>query len=172
MKLIVGLGNQGFRYRRTRHNVGFMALDRIARMRRRFGADVLLLKPSTYMNLSGPVVAKAVKREEVRLSDLLVIADDADLPLGSIRLRRSGSSGGHKGLGSIIDKLGTTAFPRLRIGIASTSRGRELADYVLRPFKRSERRYLDETLEKCSLCVESWIKEGIEAAMNKFNSCL
>ncbi len=188
MKLIVGLGNPGPKYRFTRHNIGFIILDNIAsdfniRVKKHFhnslcgkgriGSDqVMLAKPLTYMNLSGVAVSEIKKREDIALKDLLIIMDDIDLPLGKIRLRPKGSSGGHKGLSSIIVELGTEEFPRLRIGIAPQYRGLAsiLKEYVLAGFKRGERKPVADLIEKSSRCVETWVREGIEAAMNRFNT--
>jgi len=188
MRLIVGLGNPGFRYRATRHNIGFMALDKIAsRSRikikdRIFGAlcgrgsvggrEALLMKPLTYMNLAGSAVARAVERKRLPLEDLLVITDDADLDLGRIRLRTGGSSGGHRGLRSVIEELGTEEFARLRAGIGPRPDREEvfLSDFVLSPFGRGERGRLKESIESCCACAETWARDGAEAAMRIFNS--
>ena len=185
MKLIIGLGNPGFRHRHTRHNIGFMVMDRIAsdfkiRLRERLfhslcgkgrvdGEEVILAKPLTYMNLSGKAVAAICDKEGILPEGLFVISDDIDLSFGKIRLRAKGSSGGHKGLRSIIEELKTEEFPRLRVGIGPNVREGFLSDYVLRPFNRNERKSIGELTERCRLCAEAWLKEGIEAAMNRFN---
>lgn len=186
MKLIIGLGNPGFRYRNTRHNIGFMVLDRIAKdfcikIKGKIFAhslcgkgmidnkDVMLVKPTTYMNLSGRALGEIIEELDIHLKDLLVIMDDIDLPLGRMRLRPKGSSGGHKGLHSIIEELGSEDFPRLRVGIKAHKKEGDLKDYVLSPFKRTERNTLCDLIERCSLCVKTWISEGIEAAMSRFN---
>ena len=185
MRLIIGLGNPGFRYRSTRHNIGFMVLESIARTSgirvrkpgynslRGWGSiadeKAILAKPLTYMNLSGKAVSNIKEKEGIALQDLLIIMDDADLPLGKIRIRPNGSSGGHKGLRSIIEELGTEEVTRLRVGIAPQKRAGDLADYVLSPFKRSERKLLDQAIKTCCLCVEAWARDGINAAMNRFN---
>ena len=186
MRLVVGLGNPGFRYRSTRHNIGFMVLDRIARdcgiriKKRNFnslcgigkieGQEVMLVKPLTYMNLSGKAISAIAKHEEVSLNDLLIIMDDVDLPLGKIRIKAKGSSGGHRGLGSIIEELGREAFPRLRVGIGPEKREGLLSNYVLTPFRRDEKEILNALMERCSSCIKTWINEGIEVSMNRFNS--
>ncbi len=183
MKLIVGLGNPGFRYRSTRHNIGFMALDRMAetsgiRLKKRtahslFGMgkigdqEIFLAKPLTYMNLSGKAVSEIVKSRDLSLDDLLVVMDDKDLPLGRIRLRQKGSPGGHNGLRSVAEELGTEEFPRLRIGIGPNIN--ILRDHVLTPFRRDEREALKDVLESSKRCIEIWIMDGIDTAMNRFN---
>lgn len=185
MKIIVGLGNPGFRYRATRHNIGFMVLDKIAgdagiKIKKRLfgslngtgkaeGREVMLVKPLTFMNLSGKAVSEVREKRRVSLEDLLIIMDDVDLPLGTIRLKPKGSSGGHKGLRSIIEELKTEEFPRLRVGIGSQEKG-FLSDYVLAPFRKDEREILEDVITRCSLCAKAWIREEIEAAMNGFNS--
>jgi len=183
VKLIVGLGNPGHRYSRTRHNVGFEVIDRIARrtrvrvsQRRRrsltaeviiAGQEVMLVKPQTYMNLSGAAVADLVERLGLVPLDLIVVYDDADLPTGSIRIRPKGSAGGHKGVKSIIDALGTNEFPRVRIGIGPM-RG-EGVDYVLSRFSRSERMLTRLSTREAADAIETILSEGIEPAMNKYN---
>jgi len=185
-KLIVGLGNPGKEYENTRHNVGFLVLERIAEKKRMaFGKkagssscaeraeeklNIVLLKPGTFMNLSGEAVKKAIRRYRVGdLSDLIVLVDDADLPFGKLRLRSQGSSGGHRGLESIIQALGTNAFPRLRIGIGRSGKREELRDYVLEPFSEEEISQLIDLLDVAGGAVEVWMRKGCEAAMNAFN---
>jgi PTH1 family peptidyl-tRNA hydrolase len=186
MKLIVGLGNPGLRYRSTRHNIGFMALDEIAarhriRLRNRAcnslcgrgrlgGEEALLVKPLTFMNLSGGAVREIGKREDAGISDMLIILDDVDLPLGAIRLRAKGSAGGHKGLRSVIAELGTEDVARLRIGVGPGEREGALRDFVLSPFKRSERKILIESVKHAADCAEAWVADGAERAMSIFNS--
>ncbi len=185
MKLIVGLGNPGFRYRSTRHNVGYMVLDGLAgqnkvRIRNRkhnsvcgagniAGEGVLLAKPLTFMNLSGHAVSLIIKKENISLEDILIISDDTALELGSIRFRERGSSGGHKGIGSVIDELKTQDFQRLRIGIGAKKGEMPLSDYVLAPFRRSEQSSLNDTIQKSCGCIETWIRQGAQAAMAKYN---
>ena len=186
MKVICGLGNPGERYRLTRHNVGFRVVDLLAdrwgltgQGRVRDGAGlleaqrpdpigrVLLVKPMKYMNLSGGPIRAALRQTDVDIgSDLLVVADDIDLPLGRIRLRRSGSAGGHNGLRSIIAALGTDEFDRLRVGVG---RAGEAVDHVLATFKPDERELADEMIQVGADAAERWLSVGIDEAMNAFN---
>ena len=186
MKVIVGLGNPDSQYRGTRHNVGFEVVDSLAQSlnvgsgwRRDFHAELLevvdatsrllLVKPQTYMNLSGLAVAALVRYYELPLSHLLVICDDLNLPLGQLRLRPKGSHGGHKGLLDIQRQLGTTEYPRLRLGIGSPPPGQNATDYVLEKFLPEERRVMDHAVPRASQAALVWLREGIEAAMNRFN---
>lgn len=185
MRLIVGLGNPGIGYRWTRHNLGFRVLDRLSRHslisidRKRFKSlvgegligkeKVLLAKPQTYVNRSGSAVKALIDGYKVSHGDLIVCCDDINLELGRIKIRRKGSSGGHKGLGSIIDSLQTKEFPRLRIGIARGRKKGSLHDYVLAGFKRGERAVIDEAVSGACEAVEVILKEGIAQAMNRFN---
>ncbi len=185
MKVVVGLGNPGRKYAGTRHNVGFDVLNVLAerhageRWRSRFEAEtseillgterVLLVAPQTYMNLSGRSVRSVVDFFKIPLADLLVISDDLNLDVGRLRLRPSGSAGGQKGLQNIIDRLGTTEFPRLRIGIGRPREGMDTVNYVLQTFAKSERPVVDQAIDRAEMAVESWVNEGIEAAMTKFN---
>jgi len=188
MKVIVGLGNPGSRYDRTRHNAGFMVVDRlIARhasgetMRSRFGAGViearfagekcLLVKPITYMNRSGSPVAEAVNFYKLDpAGDLLVITDDVALAPGSIRMRASGGTGGHNGLGDIERALGTNAYPRLRVGIGAKPGFMDQADWVLSRFQEMEMGVIDPALERAADATETFVAEGATIAMNRFNS--
>ncbi len=182
-RVIVGLGNPGSRYAASRHNVGFHVLDRLAQKhrllfsRRRFNArlaegeiktGVLLVKPQTYMNLSGQAVGKVLASYRVPLSDIIVVYDDLDLPLGRIRLRPSGSAGGHHGMESIIAKIHSEDFPRLRVGIGRPE-SREDVNHVLGRFTEDELRLLDATYDRAVEAIEMWIGEGIEKAMNVYN---
>jgi PTH1 family peptidyl-tRNA hydrolase len=185
VKVVVGLGNPGRKYAGTRHNVGFDVLNVLAerhageRWRSRFEAEtseillgterVLLVAPQTYMNLSGRSVRSVVDFFKIPLADLLVISDDLNLDVGRLRLRPSGSAGGQKGLQNIIDRLGTTEFPRLRIGIGRPREGMDTVNYVLQTFAKSERPVVDQAIDRAEMAVESWVNEGIEAAMTKFN---
>jgi PTH1 family peptidyl-tRNA hydrolase len=185
LHLIAGLGNPGRKYAGTRHNLGFEALEELGRRhgiaptRRRFrgmlgegaiaGRRVLLLRPGTYMNLSGESVAPALRFYQLPLAHLLVICDDVYLPPGKVRLRRSGSAGGHKGLISIIQHLDSDSFPRLRIGVGEPPPGLDQVQYVLMPFGRQERLAVQEAVDLAADVVEAWLAEGIEAAMNRFN---
>lgn len=186
MKVICGLGNPGERYRFTRHNVGFRVVDLLADRwghtgegRVRDGAAllevrlaepvgrVLLVKPLRYMNRSGGPLRAALRQTDVDVTeDLLVVADDIDLPLGRVRLRRSGSAGGHNGLRDIIDAFGTNEFDRLRVGIG---RRGEAADHVLSTFKPDERELADEMVRIGADAAERWLRDGIEPAMNEYN---
>ncbi|MDP9273502.1 MAG: aminoacyl-tRNA hydrolase [Chloroflexota bacterium] len=186
MKVICGLGNPGERYRFTRHNVGFRVVDLLADRWRLTGAGrvrdgaarleadlpepvgrVLLVKPMRFMNASGGPLRAALRQTDADAThDLLVVADDVDLPLGRIRLRRAGSAGGHNGLRDIIASLGTNEFDRLRVGIG---RAGETVDHVLSTFRPGERELADEAIAVAADAVELWLREGIEAAMNAFN---
>jgi peptidyl-tRNA hydrolase, PTH1 family len=185
VKIVVGLGNPGEQYARTRHNVGWMVVDRLAdragwsgRGRTRDasavvggrfrGLDVTFVKPLTYMNVSGVAVRKVLARERAPLADLLVVTDDFSLPFGKMRFRESGSAGGHNGLTSIIEEMGTEKFNRLRIGIGDPSRG--AVDHVLGRFERSEQERLDELLDAAADAVELWAREGVSKAANRFNA--
>jgi len=185
MKLVVGLGNPGLVYVNTRHNVGFKVINKLAKLtkievksrkyRSRLGRgkildnEVILAKPMTYVNLSGEAVESLVRNFQVNLSDLLVVYDDVSLELGKIRIRKKGSSGGHNGLNSIIDKLNCEEFPRLRIGIGRPSPDIGFRDYVLSPFRDEENKVIDQVIEKSIEAIISIISEGIDVAMNKFN---
>jgi PTH1 family peptidyl-tRNA hydrolase len=185
MKVVCGLGNPGDRYRLTRHNVGYRVVDLLAdrwevsKGRVREGAatievardepvgQVLLVKPLRFMNRSGAPVRAAVRNANADpATDLLVVADDVDLPLGKIRLRSGGSAGGHNGLRDVIEALGTDQFARLRVGIG---RNGETVDHVLSTFGRDEEGLADEAIATAADAVERWLAEGTEAAMNAFN---
>lgn len=182
MKLIVGLGNPGRRYAHTRHNVGFDVLDIFAKRRGirilsrqhralvgRFehaGEEIMLVKPQTFMNDSGDAVGAIARKYRLQPADILVVYDDIDLPLGKLRIRMRGSSGGHKGMNSIIHSLGSCDFPRMRIGIG---RSGDAIDHVLSRFSRREREVIDPALQSAADALETILDEGIEAAMNKFN---
>ena len=186
MKLIVGLGNPGIEYQFTPHNVGFLAIDRIAGQcgvtvdnrhckaltaRARIGnEEVLLAKPETYMNLSGMSVQELVRKYELDpQKDLIVIYDELDLPLGTIRIRERGSSAGHNGMQSIIDALGTQEILRIRLGIAPDHPVKDGSRYVLGQFRKSQLVALDELLEKAAEAVSVVLNEGRSIAMNRFN---
>lgn len=185
MKIVVGLGNPGSRYADTRHNVGWMVLDRLAdraglvgRAKARDGAavvrgradglDLVLVKPTTFMNLSGIAVRKALARERVPLPDLLVVVDDFALPLGRLRLRQEGSAGGHNGLRSIIAELETQRFARLRVGIGEPAR--DAVDHVLSRFHPDERALLEQVLDAAADAVLDWAREGPARAANRWNA--
>ena len=165
MKLIVGLGNPGPHYEQTRHNVGAMVVRRLAR--RRLGPDVRLLVPDAMMNVSGEALARAALPE--RMEDLLLVCDDVNLPLGTLRVRPEGSDGGHHGLASCLQQLGTEAVPRLRVGVGSASLPKDLTEFVLSPFDPPERPVVEETLARAAEACELWAAGGIEAAMNRVN---
>ena len=178
--LVVGLGNPGRRYANTRHNAGFLVLDRLAAAEgiafREKGEALLaewgrgwLMKPLTYMNLSGRAVAPFVRRKGIPLERLLVVHDDMDLPLGRIRLKHGGSSGGQKGVASIIEALGEDGFDRLRIGIGRPPAGVDPVDWVLSPFAPDERAVLERVLEAATEAVRVWEKEGLKSAQSRFN---
>jgi PTH1 family peptidyl-tRNA hydrolase len=186
LHLIVGLGNPGAEYARTRHNAGFQLVERLAarwdavwayekkfnaRVARaeRDGARVLLCEPQTYMNSSGESVGPLVLFYRLPLARLLVILDDADLPLGEIRLRPGGGSGGHHGLESIEQRLGTRNFARQRIGIGRAAGAREITDYVLGRFSSTEAATADTVLTAACDQAETWLAAGIQKAMNQFN---
>jgi PTH1 family peptidyl-tRNA hydrolase len=186
MKIIVGLGNPGLQYRRTRHNFGFMVVDALAKQREiRFrrgrarcmqgegliGKErVLLVKPLTYMNDSGACVGAVVHYRQAELSDLLVVCDDVNLPLAKMRLRRSGSAGGHNGLESVIKHLGSQDFPRLRLGVDQPPEWMDMMSYVLGAFPRSEAKTVAEVVDRATLAVETWVYYGVDEAMNRFNA--
>jgi len=185
VKLIIGLGNPGIEYQFTPHNIGFLAVDRIAERcgvtvdnrhckaltaRTRIGnEEVLLVKPETYMNLSGMSVRELTQKYEAGEKDLLVIYDELDLPLGRIRIRERGSSAGHNGMQSIINALQSQEVPRLRMGIAPEIPGKGGAKYVLAPFRKSQLAVVDEVLDAAADAAEMILQDGIAAAMNRFN---
>ena len=184
MKLVVGLGNPGSQYARTRHNIGWQAIDRLAdragwvgRGRQRDASsvvmgryrslDLTLVKPLTFMNDSGVAVRKVLAREHAPLGDVLVVADDFALPFGKLRFREGGGHGGHNGLRSIIEELGTEKFSRLRIGIGEPGTG--AIDHVLSTFAADEIARLDELLDAAADAIEAWAREGTNKAANRFN---
>lgn len=186
MKVIVGLGNPGIEYQFTPHNIGFLAIDRVAEQcgvmvdnrhckaltaRARIGKEeVLLAKPETYMNLTGLSVLELVRKYEVdSQKDLLVVYDELDLPLGIIRIRERGSSAGHKGMESVIGALGTEEVPRMRLGIAPDHPVKDGSRYVLAQFRKSQLVPLDEMLEKAAEAVSVIVNDRISVAMNRFN---
>ena len=186
MKLIIGLGNPGIEYQFTPHNLGFLTIDRIAgglgiEVRNRqcraltaraviAGEPVLLAKPETYMNLSGLSVVELVGEHQVDVTrDLIVIYDELDLPLGTIRIRQRGSSAGHNGMESILGALGTDEFLRIRLGIAPDRKLTDAVKYVLTPFRKEQDKVVDEVLDTAAQAVEVILKDGAAAAMNRFN---
>ena len=183
--LIIGLGNPGIRYRRTRHNTGFMVIERLGKDNdARFikkkglceqaettiaGRRVILAKPLTYMNNSGGAVAGLVQWYKIPLERLLIVVDDIDMPFGRLRLRPGGGSGGHKGLASIIEYLGTEKFARLRTGIGNEEIKRDVVKSVLSPFQSEERQKLEAIIAKARDAVICFIREGIDKAMTLYN---
>ncbi len=183
--LIVGLGNPGREYADTRHNIGFQIISRLAEKhalnfgRKQMealvanghiaGARVVLAKPQTWMNASGRAVAPLMRFYKVERNHLLVVYDDLDLPLGALRLRTEGGSGGHKGMKSVIEKLGAQDFPRLRVGIGRPPGRMDPADYVLQPFGREEMEIITLTCLRAVEAIETFIQHGVVEAMNKFN---
>lgn len=185
MHLIVGLGNPGSEYARTRHNAGFMVLERLANrhgitgVKTRFSAGVLdglvagrrclLAQPMTYMNRSGTTVSEAVNFYKLDITDIMIVVDEAALPVGTIRLRASGRAGGHNGLKDIELKLGTQDYPRLRIGVGSETRASR-KDFVLGRFTEDQLADLDPALDKACDAIECWLNDGIDKAMSLYNA--
>jgi peptidyl-tRNA hydrolase, PTH1 family len=190
LHLIAGLGNPGPEYAETRHNAGFLLADRLAarwkgswRMERKFsarvarieraGQRVILCEPQTFMNESGKAVGALARFYQLPAARILVVVDDADLPLGQIRLRPEGSSGGHHGLESIEGQLGTRGYPRLRIGIGRRADDdRQITGYVLGRFSAADRTVMDEVLDRAGRQVDCWLSDGIAKAMNEFNGAV
>ena len=184
MRLIVGLGNPGDRYASTRHNIGFMALDRIAQAygiavgKKGFQSlhgsgkvgecKVILVKPQTFMNRSGEAVGEVAAYFRISPCDILVIYDDVDLPFGRLRIRPNGGSGGQRGMASIISTLGTDEFPRVRVGIGRPEGG-DVSGYVLSAFNGDERKVLDTVVERVADAVETFCVSGVIEAMDRFN---
>lgn len=185
LALIVGLGNPGDKYKGTRHNIGFDCIDRLhvrmgspsiqCKFESQFakgsigGRDVCLIWPLTYMNNSGRSVSQIARFYKVEADSILVVCDDLSLPLGKLRIRKSGSSGGQKGLESILQSLSTTDIPRLRIGIDPTPEHWDTADYVLSRFSASDRTFVDESLARAEEAIKVWLIDGIDAVMNQYN---
>ena len=186
MKVIIGLGNPGKKYEDTRHNVGFMTIDTISKQwdipvsQQKFRAligegridmqKVLLVKPQTYMNLSGESVNEILKFYKLSHEDILVIYDDLDLPVGKLRLREKGSAGGHNGIKSLIAHLGTQDFKRVKIGIDRPEPGRSVSDYVLGTFSKAEQTEIKKAVELAGDASVYWLKERFPNVMNKFNA--
>ena len=185
MKLVAGLGNPGEPYRGTRHNVGFEVVDAIARRQglgfesapadamqakwRRPEGLVILAKPLTFMNRSGIAVGDLSRFYKVAAPDLLVVCDDVNLPLGRLRARAAGSEGGHNGLRSIAESLGTIDYARLRIGVGRGDAARDLADHVLATFEADEGPGVDDAIARAADAVEMWVSDGLSAIMNAYN---
>jgi peptidyl-tRNA hydrolase, PTH1 family len=188
--LVVGLGNPGREYAGTRHNVGFLLAQRLAEewrmswtLEKKFSArlaklergeqKVILCQPQTFMNASGEALGALSRFYRLAAQRILIVVDDADLPLGQIRLRPGGSSGGHHGLESIEQQLATREYPRLRIGIGRRAeQGRQITNYVLGQFEAAEREILEKVLKRAAEQVECWLSAGIQEAMNRFNGAV
>ncbi len=186
--LLIGLGNPGREYRETRHNVGFMAIDRLcasfdiklSRMQSKAlvgtghwnETKIVLAKPQTFMNLSGQAVGGLVHFYKVPLTQLLVIHDEIDLPLGTLRIRPAGGSGGNRGQASIIDQLGTQDYPRLRIGVGRPPGQMQAADYVLQNFSSGDQALLKDVLDHAVEAARTFIQDGLEKAMNLYNGSI
>ncbi len=188
MRLIVGLGNPDREYEGTRHNAGFMLIDKLlAKMPKGFeqihtcqsyvwqgnyaGNRMLLQKPLTYMNLSGNAVAPLMRSEEIQPGEVLIVHDDMDIPLGHIRIRKGGGPGGHNGIKSLIEQIGTEAFWRVRIGVGHPEEGRSgVIDYVLSPFTEAEKAVFDRTLTGAVDAIILMLRRGPQQAMNEYNS--
>jgi PTH1 family peptidyl-tRNA hydrolase len=187
MKLVAGLGNPGAKYRGTRHNVGFEVIDLLARKHRlefeaapadavfarwrrsETGDVILLAKPLTFMNLSGDAVAAMARYYKVETPDLLIVCDDVNLPLGRLRVRGSGTEGGHNGLRSVAAMLGTIDYPRLRIGVGRGDLRRDMADHVLARFEPEEESGIEAAVARAADAVDTWIDDGLAKTMNVFN---
>ena len=183
MYIIAGLGKPGKKYENTRHNIAFITLDYLAERHdikinkikhkalvgegRISGQKVLLVKPQTYMNLSGESLREVMDYYKVDIEDMIVVYDDIDLPAGTVRIRKKGSAGTHNGMRSIVQHLGQD-FPRIRMGIGNDRRG-DLVDFVLGGFSKEDREVLEPAVERAALAIESYVDEGIEKAMNKYN---
>ena len=184
--LIIGLGNPGRDYLGTRHNAGFLAVEHVAgrlgsdwRSDKRFTANLaqgehagrrlIFCRPETYMNASGDAVARVTAYFKVDVERILVVVDDADIPFGTLRLRPGGSSGGHRGLKSVEQRLGTQEYARLRIGIGRRDQDREIAGYVLSRFSRQEQAELDPILARVADQIICWLEQGVALAMNRYN---
>jgi len=186
MKLVVGLGNPGKKYDGTRHNVGYVVIDSLAAgpdvggFSERFDADIaewrsdddkiLLMKPLTFMNLSGRAVRQAVDFYQIELVDVLVVCDDMSLPLGKLRFRARGTHGGHNGLRDIQQHLGTNEYSRLRVGVDVPGQERDAVDHVLGKFKPSEKPIIQDAIQLSVQGVAMWVKQGIQKCMNQYNA--
>jgi PTH1 family peptidyl-tRNA hydrolase len=195
LKIIVGIGNKGNKYKLTRHNVGFIILDKFAeklqlefdKKRQEYdftGSSIdasrfVLIKPNTYVNLSGLAVKQSLTDFNQEINSLLVIADDINLPLGKIRLRKSGGEGGHNGIASVIESLGSKNFARLRFGVGNNFEKGDMANYVLSPFTKTEINYIEPKINYCISIIENFIQFGLNKtfeyysqSINKINSQL
>lgn len=186
MYLIVGLGNPGNEYKETRHNVGFDAVDLLGKRNfidinkvkfnavygegNIFGKKVFLIKPTTYMNLSGQAIKEFADYYKVQSKNIIVIADDIDIPFSSIRIRRNGSGGSHNGLKSVVNSLNTREFPRIKIGVGQKNPKQSLVSFVMGKFSKDERIDIDSAIEISAKATEIIIKDGIDVAMNEYNN--
>jgi PTH1 family peptidyl-tRNA hydrolase len=187
--LIVGLGNPGSEYEKTRHNAGFMLVERLVQelkinwtnerkflariaQANSFGKKLVLCEPQTFMNLSGEAVGSLVKYYQLPLSNILVVVDDADLSLGEIRLRPNGGSGGHHGLDSVTHHLGSHDYARLRIGIGRKNDVREIAGYVLSKFDAGDRVVFEQVMDRAVDQIKCWLSDGLQKAMSQFNGAI
>ena len=186
MKLIVGLGNPGIKYRGTRHNIGFEVVDEIARRHelifesspvdvviarvRRTGDSWMLAKPETFMNLSGQAVGALVDYYRIEIDEVLVVIDDVNLPLGRLRVRRVGSDGGHNGLRSVLDVLGREEVARLRVGVDRGDKRRALSAHVLAKFDKDESETINSAIFSAANAAELFVREGLDAVMRRFNN--
>ena len=187
MKLVVGLGNPGRAYEHTRHNAGWQVLDEFARRRKAAfrrswrrpvqtakaaldgAGNLLLAKPLTYMNLSGNVLPALMRPAGLAAKDLIVVADDVNLPLGKLRIRAKGSAGGHNGLKSVIERIGSEEFVRIRVGVGEQEEGKSLRDHVLERMDSGDRRALAETAARAADALECVLVRGVDVAMNQYN---
>jgi len=185
LKVIVGLGNPGLKYRSTKHNIGFLVVNELAKenkiriKEKRYsaligrgkilGEDVALVLPQTYMNRSGDTVDDIVRNEIESIEDLIIVCDDINLKLGRVRLKKKGSAGGHKGLESVISVLGKDDFARMRVGIATDIHKGDITRYVLTPFKRNQHKNVSHVISLAVDSLKCWLEKGMEEAMNKFN---
>lgn len=185
MYLIIGLGNPEEEYANTRHNMGFDAINEIARRnqisltKKKFqaiyevaiieGKKVILLKPQTYMNLSGDSIREVMQFYHIKPEEILVIYDDIDIEKGIIKIRKKGGPGGHNGMKSVIENIGTTDFPRIRIGIGQPEYKGDMINYVIGPVPEDEKRILAQGVQKAADAIEEFLKNGIDSTMNRFN---
>jgi PTH1 family peptidyl-tRNA hydrolase len=185
MPILVGLGNPGVQYEKTRHNVGFEVIDQLAHVlgvslndrsgpwhagvANHRGTKIVLIKPTTFMNLSGQAVAKALQAFRMLPLECMVITDDLNLPVGKIRIRKSGSAGGHNGLTDIIDRVRSDEFPRMRLGVGNDFARGHQAEYVLSPFNQEQRIIIDEMIPKAVEACLCFCREGIDMSMNRYN---
>ncbi|WP_026908536.1 aminoacyl-tRNA hydrolase [Paucisalibacillus globulus] len=186
MKCIIGLGNPGKKYEATRHNIGFMVIDELLsrhnlnlnkdKFKGKYaietinGEKVILLEPQTYMNLSGESLRPLMEYYDINVEDVLVIYDDLDIPTGKVRLRQKGGHGGHNGIRSIIDHLGTKDFKRIRLGVGRPTSPIPVVDYVLGSFPKEEQVAVQESIQKAADACEKWLNKQFEEVMNEFNA--